>query len=139
MYNCNNPGSQYGDAFNPSQEITRTVRDPNAPYQGARQYPPGQMVNFADQNQRVIVQDQKSDSQQYFKFGRGGAGAPMRDSEGNIISTRQANQFYEQNLSLKPSLSQEELQHKLLKENQNELLKQIEEKKRKDKEAKMMR
>lgn len=60
----------------------------------------------------------------------------MRDSDGNIISTRQANQFYEQNLSLKPSLSQEELQQKLLKENQNELLKQIEEKKRKDKEAK---
>jgi hypothetical protein len=31
----------------------------------------------------------------------------MRDQEGNIIASRQANQFYDKGLKLKPSISQE--------------------------------
>jgi hypothetical protein len=58
-------------------------------------------------------------------FGKGGAGAPMRDSQGNIVSSRAPNQFYDQGLSLKPSVSQDELKMS----NKNALLAQIHEKK----------
>lgn len=58
----------------------------------------------------------------------------MRDSYGKVVTTRQANQFYEKGLSLKPSISQEQLKHNLMKSNQNELLRQISEKKRQKEE-----
>ncbi len=58
----------------------------------------------------------------------------MRDSYGKVVTTRQANQFYEKGLSLKPSIRQEQLKHNLMKSNQNELLRQISEKKRQKEE-----
>ncbi len=61
----------------------------------------------------------------------------MRDSQGNIVSTRKANAYYEDNLGIKPSLSQEKLDIGIKKANQNELLRQIDAKKRRDREAKM--
>ena len=61
----------------------------------------------------------------------------MRDSHGNIVSTRKANAYYDDNLGIKPSFSQEKLNLNINKANQNELLRQIEGKKRRDKEAKM--
>ena len=63
------------------------------------------------------------DQDEYFKFGKGGSGAPMRDSQGNIVSTRKPNAYYEDNLGLKPSVSQEQLTFNINKANQNELLK----------------
>ena len=56
-------------------------------------------------------------------FGKGGAGAPMRDQHGNIVSSRRPNQFYDEGLTIKPSTSQEELKFNIQKSNQNELRK----------------
>jgi len=99
----------------------------------------------------------------FFNFGRGGAGAPMRDASGAIIAKRKAfdaNQPYEspqvggvsgkygsvgnammdssananQMVRLNPSNSAGELgelKQRQMKENQAELLKQIEERRRK--------
>ena len=70
--NVNNP-------FNPTQEVTRTIRD--SPYRGG---------NLAtNQEQRRIIKPQPIDDSFFGSFGTsGGAGAPMRDSYGNIVATR---------------------------------------------------
>jgi hypothetical protein len=50
----------------------------------------------------------------------GGAGAPMRDSYGNIVATRQP---YNSNNPLQASMSTDELKQRKTKENRDMLLK----------------